>query len=250
MTSRLTFSPPHRWSLDGAWVPSVTTLTGVMDKPGLVGAAAKETAAWAANNAEQLPALGWDMWTKAAAGAYREKWSSKAGRGTDLHAHAHQLATTGSTEDVPDEQLLLVQQAADFLDRWNVRTVAAERGVYHAELAYAGRFDLIADAGQTRWLFDFKTGSGVWPEHVLQQSGYRYTTHMHNEDGSEDLPMLEVDRVGIVWIRPDGWDVFPVRATAETFRAFVSLIPVYRFTRLKDTDVIAAPIPKPAKVAP
>jgi len=61
MSSRVTFTGGrfHRYSLDGDWVPSVTSVTGkVGDKGGLVGGAAKEVAAWAAIHVDELPQLG------------------------------------------------------------------------------------------------------------------------------------------------------------------------------------------------
>ena len=63
MSSRVTFTGGrfHRYSLDGDWVPSVTSVTGkVGDKGGLVGGAAKEVAAWAAIHVDELPVGGPD----------------------------------------------------------------------------------------------------------------------------------------------------------------------------------------------
>jgi hypothetical protein len=225
----------------------VTGITGVLDKPALPWAAAKETALWALHHRDDVANLGEQPWLDAATRAHRDVWNSKRDRGTNLHGHAEQLIRTGYT-DAPAEQLALVESAADFLDRWDVQPVWTETSVYHDVYTYAGRLDLIAELGDgLAWLLDFKTGSGVYPEMALQAAGYRFATHLvaETDAGTHDVDMPPVDRVGIVHVRPDGWDLHPITAGDAEFAAFLACKTAFHFTKRDAGDLVSAPLPHP-----
>jgi hypothetical protein len=242
--SRLVFQAQgHRYALDGKACPSVTTITGMLDKPAIPRWAAKGAATWAANNPEQLAALGFQGFVSQAAAAPWAARDKAAERGTRIHAAAEALITTGAVEPADDEDRTLIEYAADFLDRWDARPVITEAMVYHDDpwFPYAGRLDSIADLRDgSRWLLDYKTG-GVYREVALQLAAYRGCSHW--VDGETDRPMPDVDRCGVVHIRPDGWHLIPVEADATALRAFMSLLTVYPFTL--DDSRIGAPLPVP-----
>ena len=234
----------HVYSLRGERVPGVTTCTGVLNKRALYGWYAEQAATWAANNPDQLAALGHQDFI-AMAKAAPERARDAAGKGgRDLHSHAEKLASTGEAPDVPEADLPMVVQAADFLDAMGAQTIASERAVYHEAFMYAGRLDLIAEIRGAIWLLDFKTGqSGVWPEMALQQSAYRFATHMQGADPSaDDEEMPPISHVGIVWIRPEGWQLIPVRADRDTWQAFLATIPLYRFLGQRREATVGAPV--------
>ena len=237
MPSLLTYrDSDHSYQLGGEKVPSVTTCTGVLNKPGLVPWAAKLGAMWARDHpelAQRLSPAEWEQQAKRAPTVARDK----AGQvGTDLHAAANLLTTTGVAPDVPQDQLALVLQAADFLDSMGVETIASERAVYHDTFRYAGRFDLIGQIRSRVWLLDFKTSaSGVWPEMALQQSAYRYASHMQADDPrADDVPMVPISHVGIVWVRPEGWQLVPLLADRDVWQSFLATIPLWHFSRRRD----------------
>jgi len=233
----------HSYSLNGQRVPGVTSCTGVLNKPALQSWYAEQAAIWAANNPDQLTALGHEEFIGMAKGAGTREMKSASKIGQDLHSHAEKLATTGEAPDVPEQDLLMVQQAADFLDVMQVRTIVAERCVWNEQHHYAGRLDLLAEIDGRVWLLDFKTGrSGIWPEAAMQQAAYRYCTHMQGPTpDSPDEPMPPIASAGCVWVRPDGWQLVPVRADADIWQAFLATIPLYHFMQLKREEVVAAP---------
>jgi hypothetical protein len=234
----------HVYTLAGERVPGVTTCTGVLAKPALYGWYAEQAASWAANNPDQLTALGHQDFIAMAKAAPNRVRDAAGGVGRDLHAHAEKLASTGEAPDVPDSDLAMVVQAADFLDAMGAQTVVAERAVYHDTFRYAGRLDLIAEIRGSIWLLDFKTGaSGVWPEMALQQSAYRFATHMQGATpDADDEEMPPISHVGIVWIRPDGWQLVPVKADRDTWQAFLATIPLYRFLGQRKEATVGAPV--------
>ena len=245
MASALVYADSHHsYTLNGEHAPSVTTCLGVLNKPALVPWGALIGARWAQDNPGLLDQLGPADWEKLAKAQPNKVRDTASKIGSDLHAHAEKLATTGEAPDVPETDLQMVLQAADFLDSTGAETITSERAVYHDTWHYAGRLDLVATIHGQVWLLDFKTGaSGVWPEMALQQAAYRFATHMQaTTPNGDDVPMVPIARAGIVWVRPDGWQLIPVRADRDSWHAFLATIPLYRFTRLRKSDTISAPV--------
>jgi hypothetical protein len=265
MSSRLVFSEGrHTYALDGERVPGVTTVINrATDKPQLVYASAREAATWAAHNMDALAILGPDAWIRQAAGAPRSVWDGKARRGSLLHEAARQLVRgdplTPTDEDGvtwPDDVVRSAQQLARFMDEWDVEPILSERPVFHSEHRWAGTIDLVATVkGGLRWLLDYKTGeTGIYPKDSLQLAAYRHATHVQvvdpaAEGGLEDQLMPKVDRVGCVWVRPDGYEVRPVRADVVTYQLFLHMIPVARWSALPREDSVGEPLPIPEGVA-
>lgn len=262
MTSRLTFSEKsHTYALDGKRVPGVTTIIrNATDKPALPPAAAKETALWAAINTESLAGMGPDQWVRSASAAYRDVWNASAKRGTLLHEAARQLvrgdplqpADPETGEVWPDDVIRSAEQLAKFMDQWDAQPVLAERPVFHDAHHWAGTVDLVADLRDgRRWLLDYKTGKGVYPETSVQLAAYRHASHVQvlTDGEPEDRAMPRVDRAGVVWVRPDGYELRPVRADITVYQVFLRMIDVSRWAGWKREDSVGEPLPVPEGAA-
>jgi hypothetical protein len=77
------------------------------------------------------------------------------------------------------------------------------------------------------WLLDFKTSrSGVFSDMALQLAAYRYAEfyvlegELDESGAAVEHPMPPVERAGIVWLRADGYDLYPLEAGPEAFAAF------------------------------
>lgn len=250
----------HRYSLDGRRVPGVTSITGkVGSKDGLINAAAKETALWAAIHASELQTSGDLRWIDDAKRAFRRKWDATAEDGRRVHSIAERLVFGEPVEpDDPDtgepygdDILRMGQQVADFMDRWQVdpKTALVERPVFHERFRYAGRFDLTAILrGGDRWLIDVKSGaSGVWPETAMQLTAYSRCTHV--VIGEDDTRMPTIQRCAALWVRPDFWELLPVKSDDETFRAFLHAKEQWDWWQQRPEDVIGAALPTPERSA-
>lgn len=259
MASRLVFTPTrHTYALDGKRVPGVTTvIRNATDKPALVSAAAKEAAIWGAANRAAIETMGPEAWVRAATAAPRLLWRAKAERGTLLHEAARQLVrgdpltpvTDG--EQWPDDTIRAAENLARFMDEWDMDPLWTERPVFHTEDRWAGTIDAVATLrGGGRWLLDYKTSeTGVYPESSMQLSAYRHATHIQvlTDDGLLDYPMPEVDRCAVVWVRPDGYEVRPVRADASTYAVFRHMLHVSAWVEWRHEDSIGEPLPIPEK---
>jgi hypothetical protein len=261
MGTRLVFTERyHRYSLDGQRVPGVTTVINrALAKPGLVYAAAKEAGLWAATHRDELDPDNPDAWVKSATQAHRSVWDASALRGTLLHDAARQLINgepltpvDAKGEQWPDDVIRSAEQLARFMDEWDAQPVIAECPVFNETHKWAGTLDLVADlADGKRWLLDYKTGaSGVYPEHALQLAAYRNATHVQvvgdDENVSlEDRTMVPTDRAGVVWVRPDGYQLIPVRADGDWYRVFLAMLPIYRWSALDRESSVGDPLPVP-----
>lgn len=263
MSSRLVVGQGrwHTYSLDGQRVPSVTTVLskGVGGKDGLVQAAAKEAALWALTNLGALDVMGQDSWLDQAKGAHRRAWDAAARVGTQVHSIAERLiygepvdtADPDTGELYLDDVVRMGEQAARFMDVWDVTpdTALVETPCFHEDLRYAGKFDLcgVLQDGE-RWLIDYKTGqSGVWPESALQLTAYSRATHV--QIGDRDMLMPPVDRCAVLWVRPDFWELVPVKSDQATWEAFQAAMVVARWFSQPKDDLVGAALPIPGAAA-
>lgn len=246
----------HRYSLDGKRVPNVTGVTGkAVAKPALVAWAARETATWAATHVDELDTLGEAAWiTNAKLASDRVRDASMIA-GKQLHSIAERMIygepvepydpDTGNRYD--DDVWRMGEQVARFLDTWQVDPddSLVECPVWHATERYAGRFDLVGKLrGGDRWLVDYKTGaSGVWPETALQATAYARATHV--VVGELDEPMPRVDRCAALWVRPDAWELVPVKSDEATWNAFRYCLRVAAWLGQPRDDIVGAPYPVP-----
>lgn len=183
---------------DGIEYPSVTTITGILDKPALLG--------WAANCAvdfikEHLDDLkdpidvhkGEDILEQARK-AYTVKRDTAADAGTQCH-HAIQMYIEGH-DPYPSLQCDEARNGYEAFLAWekmnNVEWLESEVTVYSVNHGYAGRFDAIAMVNGHRYLIDFKTSKGVWDEHRYQVCAYRQAYNEMLPEGREPIENLAI----------------------------------------------------------
>lgn len=248
----------HTYYLDGTKVPGVTTVAGVLDKGGMVTAAAREAATWAVLHRDAFDVMGEAEWQRACARAHQDVWAKARDDGTALHKIAETLVYGTPMPDqvdgvpVADHVADMAQWLARWFDAWQVEPVKHEGLVYSDRWQYAGRFDLVADlADGQRWLLDFKTtASGVWPETALQLAGYRHASHYVDDDG-HDKPLAElgIERAGVVWVRPDHAWLVPVLADERVFGYFAHCRSLYAFRQWDKAITVHDPLAAPEEAA-
>lgn len=228
----------------GQKVPGVTTiLSKGLPKPALVNWAARTAAEYAVDNWPMLNDLPVSERLDMIRRAPDATKNAAALRGTKLHDAAERLIAEG-TVDVEPDQVPLVENYARFLFEWDVRAEYVESAVYNVTHGYAGTLDLIARlADGRRWLLDIKTSKGVYGDMALQLAAYRYAEFLHDDDteGPSDLAMPQVEAVGIIHVRADGYDLVPLTAGPAEFRAFLYIAQVAA-TADRLRELVHAPI--------
>lgn len=238
---RRNYGNGHGYKLDGRKVPGVTTIIGVLDKPALVDWAARESAAYAVENWDELSGL---RLADRMARIEKARWAQNKRatvRGTRIHWMGEQLAR-GRAVDVPDELRGPVQAYARFYDRWDFATLAAEAPCAHTGYQYAGTLDTIVRSHRLGVaMLDIKTG-GVWPEVSLQLAAYRHCD-LIQVDGKETA-MPDLDGCYVAHVLDDDVELLPVEADREVWRWFLYARELYEWKQRTDrkSDDYAPPI--------
>lgn len=256
-------------SPDGEATERYFGVTSIIDngipKPALMGWAVKETALYAIQNLDILKAhVAKDLdehgrlpvfdektrkpTTEGCLEAYKLLWNSRyAGKeraaklGSDIHEAIEAYVLDKPMPEWPDEIAPYLENAVKFLTDFEVVVEMTEASVYNRTQKYAGTLDMIATIGEERWLIDFKTGSGVYPEAALQMAAYAHAEFIGKPDRTEH-EMPTIDRAAIVHLQPDGYKFIPVRIDEQVFLFFQYAREVFRWCEFASKEVVGEPI--------
>lgn len=232
----------HRYWLDGKPVSGVTTILGVLNKPALPKWAAKTVAEYVADNpdgVETLRQMGRDSMVNALKETPWQKRDDAAKRGTELHLYAEQILNGEGIElDSDDELLPVIENAVDFMDTWQIEPVLVEAAMGSRKHWYAGTADLFAlyrnpatgNVGTA--IFDWKSSKGIYPEYAMQMNAYAFAEFAGLL--GDEKPVPEVDAAFAVHIRPDGYDVMPMKFGREIFEEFLTIKRAFEIKKRMD----------------
>lgn len=220
----------HSYTLDGKPVLGVTTiLNKAMPKPALVPWAAREVAEFVCSRRDILTQLSDEELIDLCKGAPFRERDRAANRGTEVHRLAQQLAK-GIDVDVPEELSGHVDSYLAFLEKFDPSSALLERPVFNRHYRYAGTLDLLCliagplvgiGMDYARCLLDIKTNrSGPFGEVALQMAAYGNAEVYVDENGTEQ-PMPEIDFYGAIWVRADGFDLYPYEVTEREWKQFL-----------------------------
>ena len=185
------------YEFNGIEYPSVTTITGILDKPALVQWAANCAVDYVAGNLDRLKSDNvheGEAVLLEARTAHKTVKDEAAGNGTMVH-RAIELYINHD----PYEDLLATEEAktafSAFLsweDKNHVLWEKTECEVFSEKHGYAGRFDAIATINGHRYLVDFKTSKGIWDEMKYQLCAYRQAYNEMLEEGQEPIENIAI----------------------------------------------------------
>lgn len=226
-TYRRRYGNGHSYTLDG--VPRINGVTTMMK--GLSGPPesyfTKYTAGHAVDNWARLSELPPSARLEEIAGATKARFAAAAVRGTEVHQLAERLSK-GEEVTVPGHLRGHVESCIAFLDDYEADAQYTEPALFSRKNKHAGSADAFGSARKpgaahrTRVLWDYKTNaSGPWGSVAFQFAGYRYSDFMLSGDGGRDsveLAVPEVDECWAVWLRADGYDVYPMHVDELVYR--------------------------------
>ena len=237
---RRDYGKGHTYKVDGVKYDGVTTLISKgLPKPALMYWSARTVAEYVADNLDQVAAMA-GMGRASIVAALKEvPWTQRdqaAAKGTEVHKLAEQLVDPDTEVDVPEHLAGYVESCVKFLDEYQVDPVAVEAVIASRRWRYAGTTDLLTwltlpSGERVLAVADYKTaGSGIWPDVALQLAAYRNAEVYLDQDGAEqDLAALGLSETAYaVWLRPDGYDVYPVAAGPDVHKIFTHLAYVAR----------------------
>lgn len=232
------------WKKNRYW--SVTTIiSGGLPKPVLVNWAKKVTAEYAVEHLESLNQLVADDpkgaidWLKGA--AFRQR-DAAANLGTLVHEACEAHVLDKPYPEYTAEQEPFMVSLEDWIKDFQPTFESVEAPCFSDKHRYAGTLDAIAVIDGKRYLLDYKTGKGVYPEVGLQLAAYRFSeSFLGLPDGSEG-PTPAVDECAVVHLRPEGYEFVPVRADQPVFESFLFCREVFRFMEELSKTVVGDPL--------
>lgn len=209
--------------------PSVTTISGMLNKPGLPWGAAKETALFAIHHKEEWIDLSNDDAYHRLRKHHRGVWDDKANRGTLVHDLAAQWAA-GKEIDCPPDCAGYLDALELFYEIEQPEWLHVERSVVSATpgFEYGGSLDAVARIKGRTGIVDLKSGGRYPIETTLQLAGYRFADGFGIYDALGTLtgiePLPEFDFAAILYLHDDGtYEFLEVPADKKAYGAFMSL---------------------------
>lgn len=157
-------------------IPSVTSITGVIDKSAvLIGWAvrlAKDYLIEKLGRGEQII----EVDVIEAGKQHTIKKQEAADIGTRIHELAEQwIKTTKSGVTSEDSEAVIngFNAFLEYQEANDVKWLGSEMIVYSAKHNFAGITDGVGHIGTDLVLFDFKSAKAIYPEHILQAAGYQ-----------------------------------------------------------------------------
>jgi hypothetical protein len=213
----------RRWyTHDGNDYPSVTTILKAINKPALVGWAAKSVAEYAANNIDQIYAIAKDDPAGAVDLLKGTPWRERD-KAASLGSRVHRLLE-GDGEGASLEEQPYVDAWAKWLEATGTKVIAQEIPVASTKYGYGGTVDLIAEVDGRVGVLDVKTGKtvadrdgAVYLEIALQLAAYASA-----DAGWPDGLAAPFERAAVLHVRPEGVSVFKVDDIPNLLTVFAS----------------------------
>lgn len=202
------YKHPHT----GEFVPSVTTITGMEDKPNLIQWAADMTLRWAVENWNSLgqrsdqQAYNWGRYR------WRDVRDERALIGTGAHAYVEaELTDSWDYPDLSDlpESLQCVDQWHNLREHHDIKPLFVEVTAWNHTDKWAGTLDLGCELDGVLTLGDVKTSKGLWEGHRMQLATLaRAEVYMMKQpDGTWiEIEAPKWDQYAFFHLRPDYYD--------------------------------------------
>lgn len=157
---------------------SVTAITGIVDKSGVL-------MGWAVRMMKEYLVKNWNQekcrtetevleLIERASQEHKIKRDVAGAIGTQVHDWVEQF-TQGKNPPLPPNAQIQngINAFLEWVKNKKIKFLEAERIVYSKKYKYAGILDAIAQINGKLVLVDYKTGSGIYPEMILQTAGYQ-----------------------------------------------------------------------------
>lgn len=182
--------------------PNVTSITGVLDKPALIGWAermGREEVGRLIKELDTSHGLTYDaidFATEQAKGISNRKKNAAADIGTDTHALIERILQGEVGIEIPDNLKTTIENFSNWFNQSGIQSVElTEQQVVSTKYLYGGTIDftgVMADG--TLVVGDWKTSNGLYKETSLQLAAYgqAYIEMYHPELALKDIKLLAV----------------------------------------------------------
>lgn len=197
VTIKRTVQHTYLWAEKGYYIPGVTSILGILDKPALMPWAAKMATEYVkAHYKEGMPKAELEALCDLAKGEHRRKKEEAGDYGSQVHDLANKVLR-GIPVKLPDPGPVLngFNAFQEWLSANDVKVIDTECICFSKSAFFAGAFDLLAAVNGLLTKIDFKTSSGVYKDHKMQLGGYKYAwEEEHNGERIEQLGIIHLDK--------------------------------------------------------
>ena len=224
----------HAYTTDGKFIPGVTSILGCLDKPALVGWAARMAAEYIregylarAESGEIDELSSFMALCDEAKTAHRRFSKGAADIGKTVHSFAEAYMLSGDV-NMPDDPL--AQNGCEAFLEWfkdnKVEVIDVEKLLFSRENWYAGTCDFYGYINDELCVMDLKTSSGLYPEMGLQLGGYAVCLEEMTGEKVKHGWIIRLDKITGL---PEAYYI-PIRP--ELKKAFLLVKAAYGATRL------------------
>jgi len=232
--------------ITGDKLPSVTSIQNALSKPALQFWAAKMVAQCAVEEfgAVSQMIIGGNPdnaidYLKRAPGRSSGK---AAGLGTEIHDLADRIGKGEVLERVHPDHQGFVDQLHKFIKDFDVSFLESEATVWSDTHGFAGTLDAIVLIDGEAIILDYKTGaSGIWPDVGIQLNAYANADEILDKSG-ERRPLPKIDGAAALHLRPDSYELIPVRLGDDIFDVFQALTVASHWVRDLSKTVLGNPV--------
>lgn len=235
----------------GAKAPGVTSILNMLPKGFLKFWASKSVAEFAVDNIPAVLDLMLKGHREAAVDMLKRAPDRDVGQaantGTEVHDLFERMAGGEDITRVHPDYRPYVDHFKEFLEEFQPEFLFLEETVWSDEHNYAGSFDALARIrGELLWLDWKTTRSGVHEEVALQLTAYGHADFILRADGSR-VPLPKADGAAVLHVRPEGWQLVPVRYDLDVFKVFLHLREIFHYERELKPTMLGLPIQASAK---
>lgn len=232
--------------ITGDKLPSVTSIQNALAKPALQFWAAKMVAQCAVEEfgtlAQMVGSGNADNAVDYLKRAPGRSSGKAAGLGSEIHDLADRIGKGEILDRVHPDHQGFVDQLHKFIEDFEVGFMESEATVWSDTHGFAGTLDAIVMIDGEAILLDYKTGaSGIWPDVALQLNAYARADEILDKSG-ERRPLPKIDGAAALHLRPDSYELIPVRLGDDVFDVFQALITASSWVREISKTVLGNPV--------
>jgi len=179
------------------YLPSVTTVLSILNKPALMHWAVKITVQYIGTHLEELKNSLTEEEAIRILEEAKKETERQQERALNIGSLVHQWIERWTEGEIEEISLEIKQPVGAFLE-WtksnNFIVLEKEQTVY-SKKGFAGTLDLVAKLNKKLYIIDIKTSSGFYPEYVLQIGAYKMAYEEMKKTKRLKMGILRLDKV-------------------------------------------------------
>lgn len=187
----------YYWAEKDLFVPGVTSILGILDKPALLPWAAKMAGEYVKAN---LPEGASKAQIEAVCEKAKTEYNSIKEAAGDIGTQVHKVAESlfmGQPIEMPANPLAIngIRALQDWLSANDVRPIDCEKVVFSKSAYFAGAMDLLCALNGKLTEIDLKTGSGIYDSHYFQTAAYKFAWEEEHQEEIEQIAIVNTNKL-------------------------------------------------------